>query len=103
MPSSQPATSPGEYLGLARPASKSAACSSMVENSCGSSGEQAPKVSGLGVSLYGAAWPGAMIKGWLVYISYHSEWFEADGRCALVNSGSTRLAAASALSAAIAR
>src|SRR4051794_14973318 len=68
-PSSHSATSNGEYLPLASPATTSAAYSSMVANSSGSSGLTLPKRLGRSVSLYG--WPSSERMGMLVYTSGH--------------------------------
>ena len=47
------ATSTGEYFAFGQFASKSCACSTTVENICGSSGLTVPKHFGVGVSPYG--------------------------------------------------
>src|SRR6185437_1940072 len=89
--SSHCATSVGEYFPEAWPFTSAAACCSMVEKSSGSSGLTVPNRFGSGVSEYGSFSLPSTI-GMLVYISGQKLLFEAEGKCAVVRSGSTRLA-----------
>src|SRR6476469_3375449 len=89
--SSHCATSTGEYFPETWPFSNAAACCSMVEKSSGSSGLTVPNRFGVGVSEYGStSLPSTM--GMFVYISGQKLLFEAEGKCAVVSSGRTRLA-----------